>query len=258
MGRDPFREDAERTVTVSLQRNGAELVGRIELTDRGGRALGVEEIQSRATNCAELAEALEITLSMLLEARVPAARMASPPPNLSAEAPAPPAPADRRVKVGVSLGALVAFAAAPSTVAGASLDVEARWPSYALGLEGRVDAPARLSQGAGYLQTSLWMITIVPCLRYGWLGVCGLLAAGEQQATAVGIPGGQADSTPYLAPGARLALRVPLGSVFALQVRTDVLVPVVKTNIDVGPAQAWVMPPASFVAGLALEAQISR
>jgi hypothetical protein len=256
MGRNPFREDAERSVSVSVQRTGPEFVGRIELTDRAGKTLGVQELQSRSDDCAGLAQALELTLSMILEAPATAAPVKVPTLSVSAETSARPAPAG--VEVAVGLGALVAFAAAPSTVAGASLDVDARWPSFALGLEGRVDGHSRVSQGAGYFQTSLWMVTLVPCWRYGWFGVCGLLAAGVQDAEAVGIPGAQGGSAPYLAPGARLALSVPLGSVFALQARTDLLMPVAKMNLYVGLEQAWVTPPVSFVAGLALEAQISR
>jgi hypothetical protein len=259
LGRDPFRDDADRTVVVSLHRDGADLAGRIELTDTSGKVLGAQEIRTRAGNCAELAAALELTLSMVLDARVAETPAPASGSETSAEAnqPAGP-PSSPRAELTVSLGALVAFAAAPSTVAGVSLGFEARWPSYSLALEGRVDGRSQLSLGEGSIDSFLWMVTFVPCLRHRSLGVCGLLAAGAQQAEAVGVPGGVAAGAPYLAPGLRLAVTVPLGSVFAAQLRGDLLIPVARTSFYAGPQQYWVTPPASFVAGLVLEAQISR
>jgi hypothetical protein len=259
MGRDPFLDDAGRTVTVKLQRSGPEFLGRIELTDRAGKVLGVQEIQSRSADCAELAAALELTLSVLLEAPVAAA---APKAQRVEASVAATEPADQTASRGpdfeASLGALVGFAAAPTPVAGLSLGFEARWPSVSLGLEGRVDTPSRLSEGDGYLQSSLWMVTFVPCWRYRQLGICGLLAAGVQKAEAVGLPGGSGSSALYLAPGARLALSIPLSSIFAAQFRTDLLVPVAKTSLYSGFQEAWVTPPASLAVGLALEAKISR
>ena len=95
-----------------------------------------------------------------------------------------------------------------------SLGVEARWPSYSLALEGRLDVPSQVSLGQGDLKSSLWMATLVPCFGPGWLGICGLLAAGMQRRRGGRRAGrGTAASAPYLAPGLRLALVVPMGSV---------------------------------------------
>jgi hypothetical protein len=251
LGRDPFSDDADRTVVVSLHRDGADLAAWIELRDRAGRTLGAQEIRSRAATCSELAAAIEFTLSMVLDARVsePPPR----PPQVAAEPMAPPG-----AEIGIGLGALVAFGAAPTTVAGASIGLEARWPSYSLALEGRLDAPSQLSLGEGYLKSSLWMATLVPCLRPGWLGVCGVLAAGVQGGEGVGVPGGVSANALYLAPGLRLALFVPLGSIFSAQLRTDLLIPIAKTSLYAGLEQEWVTPPASFVVGLSVAARISR
>jgi hypothetical protein len=252
LGRDPFRDDADRTVVVSLHRDGADLAAWIELRDRAGRTLGAQEIRSRAATCAELAAAIEFTLSMVLDARV-------------SETPAPPPAAEPMVtpaapgaEIAVSLGALVAFAAAPTTVWGASFGVEARWPSYSLALEGRLDAPSEQALAEGSLKSSLWMATLVPCLRPSWLGVCGLFAAGVQGGEVDGVPGGVSATALYLAPGLRLAVFVPMGSIFSAQLRGDVLIPIAKTSLYAGLEQVWVTPPVSFVVGLAVAAQISR
>jgi len=244
---------------VSLRRDGADLSARIELQDAAGKTLGVQEIRSRAANCTELAAALELTLSMVLDAR--ASDVAGPPPTtaIATATPKPnPKPSDSGPKLGVGLGVLAAFAAAPTTVAAVSLGIEARWPSYSLGLEGRLDFPSKLAVAEGYVQSSLWMATLVPCLRYHWLAACGLLAAGVQSAEAIGVEGGVAASAAYLAPGARLALAVPLGPVFSAQLRTDLLIPIVRTSIYAGAESVWTTPPASFAAGVTVAAQISR
>src|SRR5262249_55413914 len=83
LGYDPFRDDAPRVVTATIALDGRTLRGRVRIDD-GGAARGSREMTARPGECADLASALPLAVSIAID-----------PLSLSRGAPPAPAAAGR-------------------------------------------------------------------------------------------------------------------------------------------------------------------
>jgi hypothetical protein len=88
LGYDPFRLDAQRLVSATIAREGRGLTVTIAVRDAAGRAAGSRQLSSAQNDCAELASAMTLAISIAIDPL--AFTRAAPPP--SAPPPAPPAP----------------------------------------------------------------------------------------------------------------------------------------------------------------------
>jgi hypothetical protein len=204
-----------------------------------GRAGRSRKIVDPGEDCAGLADALALSLAILLdEGAEPAPallRLPPPPPR----APAPPprrAPADR---LGVAVGPAVAFGVLGPATAAAFADAEVRASSaLALGLSvlwiprrtedfppGEVD----LSLVAGAARGC----AVAVSSERAALSLCAEGAAGALRATGRGYPENGEVTRPWVALGAAAVASGRLGGPLGFTARADALVPLGRESFDV-------------------------
>jgi hypothetical protein len=94
LGRDPFAENAEQAIEASVARSGdATWHIQIRVRDAGGKKMGSRELDTEASDCRAIADALALAVALAID---PDAELGPPPPPLARVEPAtvpPKAPA---------------------------------------------------------------------------------------------------------------------------------------------------------------------
>ncbi len=227
---DPFVDAAPTALQVSFSRSAQEWIA----TVRSGAS--ERTLRSAAADCAELAEAVALSVAVAVDPRAFAPK---PPP---APAPAPAPPPEVPLRWHAYAAPLVAFNAAPAPNAGALLGVGFSRGAFLAQLEARVDLPAGIAIAGGSVATQLLGAALVPCYTYRWLGVCAAVFAGAMRVTGEGLPDAQRASAFVFSAGPRVFLDVPLHAAFSLRPSAEVAAPFTRTTITVGTATAWVTP----------------
>ncbi len=78
------------------------------------------------------------------------------------------------------------------------------------------------------------------------------MAAGAEQSSGTGGVSQSPVATPYFALGGRLTAELPLWRALSLRGQADLLVPLVRTEVMVGGAVAWLSPEVSGALALVL------
>jgi len=273
LGYEPFESDDVRTIVVTIAKAGRGLRGKIVVRGAAGETLGKRELASAETDCAELASALVLAVSIAIDplqlaraspppsapAPVVASVLATPvlesaPARAAAEEPvrAPPPPGDP-VTWRLALGAGTAIGAEPAPSFGATIEGGVRWRKASFGLEGRLDLPASLEDASGTgVRASRVAGTFVPCLHEGVFLVCGLGTLGVLQGSGLGVTNATSDTTVLATAGARLGVEWPVYGVLAVRVAADGAATLTRTTLHVAGQSLWTTPP--FLAGLGLAA----
>jgi hypothetical protein len=251
VGSDPFADHPSLTLRVDLNSRPDGVAGAVELSEYG-EVRGKRELSSG--DCSALAAALALVVGVELDpfavARRPIEVTYTPLEPLQVESVAPSEKRRGAPDLFIDTGGLAVFAFAPGTPAGAvGVGVSARWASwFQVGLEGQATLPA------SWLNLSQLLMIGSVCATHWSLGLCGLLAAGSQTASANGkAPGGG-----YLAPGVRFGAEIALNPNLSLVPHGDLyFVPiaplVVKDDFGKVLFQAH---PVNGAIGLALQARI--
>jgi hypothetical protein len=281
LGYEPFDDRAELLVSATVNRNGRVLEAKIEIAGADGKSTAERKLTSRQSDCLELASAIELAISIVVDPLAgsrqrsdppapppPAPPPVSPPPQvIVVREPAPPpalprpSPAPRvPTVVQVRLGGLGTVGSAPAASVGGTVQASVRRGSFSIGLEGRGDLGTTTDldfNGArvGDIEASLLMGTLVPCASRGVLEGCALLSAGELRASARGLAMPQQVTAPFLAVGARVGLEVPLGSILSAGAHADVLAPITETVLRVSGQAVWTSPAISAALGLTIGAR---
>jgi hypothetical protein len=277
LGYDPFRDDAPTTVTVLLAQKDGGLRAAIELRDTSGNIAGAREIVSEQNDCAELASAMALAISIAVDPQsltrptgppAPSASPAEPtksppprrPPTRPSSASVPekkpglePSPPPDPIVPRASVGVLVALGAAPAPAVGLTVQGGVRWRAVSLSLEGRADLSASddLPSG-GEVSASLLLGSLVPCVHAGVVLVCGLGSVGALSGSTEGIAMPANDTTVFAAVGARLGVEVTIAGPIAVRAHADVQATLTRTALRVGGESAWTTPPVSGALGSAL------
>ncbi len=271
LGYDPFRDAAPTTVHATITRNRRRLRGRVEVTNAAGATVGTREIESSRRDCAEVASAMALAISIVIDplsltrpppppappvapppppppppppAPPPPVVVAAPvtpppPPPVRRVAPPPPPPPSRRPAIEVALGVGFTLGHTPDVTASVAASVALRWSLLSLALEGSHAFLSRAElAGVGEVQASLASGRVVPCLnqRFGRRvdgSVCGVVALGALSATATGVDVARPSTAFYAAVGARLAARVALSSHLGLRARVDALGAVTPISLQI-------------------------
>ena len=280
LGRDPFDDHAERTVTARILRLRKTLSTRIEVRDAAGELVGERELSSRAKDCAELAAATELALAIAID---PLGAMApdhegidestpavAPPPPARAQDARPTEPASRPPAVGsppapvapveprphlqfhADGGAIVSAGAAPDAALGGRLLFGLRKGSASLGAEGRLDAPASKPVGPGSIRTSLLLASLVPCYHYRAFAGCAIFGAGALRAKGRSFTDSRDATTAVFVVGARGGVEIPLQGPLFFDLHADLLVPLSRTTVEVNQSDVWRSPRLSGVIGMGL------
>lgn len=268
LGYDPFRDEAERTVTVTFSREGATYRAKLELKE--GNAVGTRVLT--AADCTELASSTALAVAIAIDplggsaaepsasasASVSASAITSASaqpavtvaPTVAPSASAPPPPDTYPI---VSLGGFAAFGAGPELTGGLSAAIGLRTPSFSIAVEGRADAEAsKAGPEGGRVSSSILSGAVVPCLHHELLMGCALVAYGSLRGTGSAVSEARTDQTPWGALGLRLGVEATLLGPFALRAHADALATLTRTTLRVQGVDAWRTPPFQLLTGLSL------
>ncbi len=276
LGYDPFTADADRTVAVSLTREGATFRAVIEVRDASGAAIGVRKLQSSAlhdVDCEELAGSIAIALAVAIDPlgtgpapSASASPSSAPSASSRAQSNPPPPPIPRRphveepaprARLMATFGVFAAYGAAPDLTAGLTAGVGMRLPTWSLSVEGRADLEARRAGTlGGEVKSSLLLGSLVPCLHHDPFVACVVGSIGAMRGAGAGVDVASTDTTFYAAVGPRVGLEADLaawgGATFVLRGFVDVLATLVRTTLRIQAVDVWTTPPVAVLAGLAL------
>ncbi len=271
LGYDPFDDSplsAARKVSAHIRRDGATLRATIEVIDASGAVTGSRELSSTKSDCSELASAVALTISMVIDPVGKAPTTASSPSSSAAPTPPPAAPPvvtaapivppgdvpsqpsppsakeERPFRARVSFGAQGNVGLMPGVGYGASAAVGLAWSSASIVLEGSMIAPTTRSFGRNDATTSLLLASAVPCLHRGVLRVCGVATAGSLRGSG-GRPEPMTASVLFLGAGLRAGAELPLGSGFAVYGQAEALAPLVHTTLRLEGEEVWSTAPLS-------------
>jgi hypothetical protein len=272
VGYDPIVMMSPNAVAVTITRRGDAVVADVRLIARDGVLVGVRALETRASECAALSQAIALAVGIaldMIEKSTPAASQAeaasapTSPANPVPQTPAPSFPAasevaDRRplrtdrASARVEAGAAIAGSVAvlPTASVGPSLFVSLRWATWELGLEARAELSARTSPSG--LQT--WVIAGGPfvCAHLApWFG-CLLASAGSVGAEVSNVPGAQPGLAPYVAFGGRAGLFLPLPGGLALRPSLSLVAQPVDLSVNAAGTRIWHTSPIAGVAEFAI------
>jgi hypothetical protein len=286
LGFEPFDTRSAAEITVAVNRAARSLEAHITLSDRAGRITAERRILSRHSDCAELASAMELAVSIAIDPLAGTRARPAPPvaPDPSASAPdpiaaparpdvpsvvartsvPPPAPPSRTpvqpepppLVFDGAIGVLGAWGAAPGPNVGMTMEASLRRRSLGVGLEGRVDLPTSTALRVGSIRTSLLTGSLVPCFHFGIAAGCALAIAGVFRSSGHDLVDARQVTLPFIAVGARAALELPLATWFVFRFHGDVIAPLTETVLRVSGQDVWSSPTVSAALGMALVARV--
>jgi hypothetical protein len=266
---DPFTEGGRRLLRCKIVADGDGLRAGIEELGPAGEVDGKRTLSSPGRTCRDLTQALVLVLSLAARApgldspdgdAHPAPLISSlPVPVAADEGPSsspttggsPPPPA-QHFTFQVGFGLYATDRSLPEPSWGAVVIAGAGRKSASVSLEIAAEAPQALVLIDG--QATVWQssTSLVPCWRWMMLMTCGLAEGGLVHGEGEGIPGARAGIQGWLATGARIGGWFPLRESLALEVRTDFVVPLLRTQLRVADTTIWTMPEFSAILGLSV------
>lgn len=264
LGYVPWSDRADRLIEVTLGLVDGVLRAEIVMRNKNGETTGTRELESAGNDCVELAEAVELAISIAIdpvglgrsedqERPTAVDEPPQPEPSPSPE-PTPLQESDSAppVKLSAAIGGLLAWGSAPSMAGGLNLQTRIGWEYASLALEGRLDFPVHEDVDPGQISTSQILGSVVPCFHYGLAIGCGVISAGALRASGEGLVDSKKATLPSLAAGARLGLELPLGSVFFIRGQADLLATLFQNTLrETGTDNVfWTTPPLSVALSL--------
>ena len=265
LGYDPFVvSGGDLRISVHFARTPEGVTGKVEAFAPDGDAKGEKKIASRRGDCAEVAQAVTLTIAILLDPRTglvarPAPSKAEPDPlaplpggdkpiPTPPSSPVEPASFVPRVRAGV-LGTLGAEPG-PSIAGRAGVGIAHR--VWSVDAEFRADLPREATNGDKRATSGLLLGALVPCLRKGILEACAVVAIGTLRSdVSSGSP--PTVTTLHVAAGPRASAVLPLGTMLALVLDVEALFPLTQTTVRIDGVDVWSPPVASGGLGAALE-----
>jgi hypothetical protein len=287
LGRDPFRDDAPRSIVARVEKGGRKLTGAVELREADGKVAGARKLTAAEGDCEELVASMALAISIAIEPEIalrppPPAPPAPPPPRPAAPGsppsgappgPAPPPPppplvaplapplpaalpparpAPPRPRLRLRAGAAAAFGLLPRPSAGAAIDAGVRWSAFSVTLGAAAQLPASFDAGGGSVSAWTAAARLTPCAHAGWVALCALASVGGLRGAGSGVPSARTDVTVHATLGARLALEIPVGPRLSLAPHADLGTPLTRTALQLGGADVWTTPAAHGAFGLAV------
>lgn len=214
LGYEPFVEAAPTTVVVRFSRAGAVVRATVGVQSAGAPA-GEKVLTSPASDCAELAAATSLAVSMAIdplsptrEPRPPETPVTPPPPP--APPPPPPAPAST-LTVELAAGPSLGFGQVPALGVGLFVEGRLRWSRVSIGLDLRPELPGVSPWPPGSIRAVQVSSGLSPCVHLGPAELCGVLVAGVLRSEGEGFTRPASATTPQLLAGLRGGARLALG-----------------------------------------------
>jgi hypothetical protein len=266
LGFDPFRERGDITIHALVSRVGEELFAQIRLSDQTAQATGERRLVSHRADCGELASAMELALSIAIDqtgtlgplssSREPAtssrpAVVLTVTPAAFAHEPStarrsPPGYSDVQAGIEGNVGDVIA-----PTVGGFA-GLEWRSQHWSVSIEGRADLPRSRSVGGGSINAGTLAATLAPCLRQGPFGACALATLEALRGSGQDLDNAHQLTSLFAAVGGRALVEFPDTGSAAVRLHADVVSPLTRTTLKVGPDAVWTSPPVTAAVGLAV------
>ncbi len=256
IGRDPFvaTKHAEKGFALRVKKKGAGLEANLRINDVHGKPIDRHFVE-RLDRCDDLLEAVATTVAIAIDPLAsPAVPTPKPLPSKIDEHPqVTPAPTKDEPNLSqtrstpwtfqghAAVG--LSFGLAPGTMVGGEIGVGLARDYFVIRLEGRGETqPSPASQRGIDLEATLLSGALVPCFRYGWFHACAVGRVGVLQGRSPSVEHPSLGSSIIGSLGLRAALSVPLGSIFRLTPRAELVVPLVRTTLLVNASPAWTAP----------------
>jgi len=235
-------------------RDGKDLCAQILWSDGGART-GERRLASQRADCAELASAMELALSIAIDplsmAREP--ESSAPVPRVTereavvVETPAPDRVTNWYLDAVPGTSGNVGETVAPTL--GFLAGVGLRSEHWSISLEGRADLPRSRSAGGGSIEAGPLAATLAPCVRRGPWGGCALASFEALRGAGHDLSNATQATSLFFSVGARALVEIPLQASLALRARADVTRPLTRTSLKVGGNDVWTSPPITVAIG---------
>jgi len=261
LGYEPFADAAELRIRVRFGRSDCALRGTVEAFDREGTPKGEKKIESKRGDCGEVAQAVTLTIAILLDPKTGLVKppsetkpepdpLAPPPPPEKPPEPPPAPPPSIVPRVRVSAIGSVGAEPAASIAGRVAIGVAVR--RFSVDAELRADLPRDATANDKKVTTGLLLGALALCIRSGIAEGCVVGSAGALSSDAEkGSP--KNDSSFHLAVGPRLGVVVPLTGILSLQAYGEVPFVLTRTTVHVDGDEVWTTPLVSALLGLGLE-----
>jgi hypothetical protein len=269
LGRDPFSDDATRALEVRVAGAPPRLVATIELAQGARRSR--RTLRSTAGDCAELASAVELAVSLAIDPLAASREPGADPAVeiLAVDEPAPPAsrplperldgaiavtdeplPPRRRGRGPwhVGVGSFLTVGSDPDLVIGVRLELGARAGPWAFTIEPWMTLPSATSAPGGHVSLATAAASLTGCRAAGPIWLCAHAAGGVLQAIGegVGFERRARVRTPFGAAGGRVLFTAGVYPGISVRATVDLLVPVLRTELhaesSTGKIPAWSSP----------------
>ncbi len=257
LGYPPFVAQGKLAIAARVKGEGAGLAAKIDLREVSGELLGERELSSPNADCAELAEAMVLAISLAIDPvavdRKPRATSAEPRAEPRHELrDEPPAGTAAAPSFFATVGAIGSLGQEPSLSLGAAVGAGARWTWLSLGLEARASLPSATLAAEGKVSGSVIAGSAVPCLHRGPFAGCAMVSGGVFRAASEGLAGGRTVNGSFFSAGGRALYELDLAGPLSLRLNADLIVPLVRSSLVVDQKAVWVSSPVAGSVGLAL------
>jgi len=274
LGFNPFDDRAARVLSCRVQKVGRTFRAHIEVGQVTGEAGPGRELVSKSGDCQELAQAIELALSIAIHPLLVAPRPSPEPPAEAAAAPFPsagpappsfpPAPPDVVSAPTVSRSrnyegrwGLRADATAGLDLGfsyGGALSLGLRRRSLSGALELHLLAPSAVDVGPGSLRVWQWAVLLVPCGHRGEWAACLVGSAGMLYGRSEGFAVNGQSQSPFASAGARGAWEHAIfGDWLRLSVSLDLLAALTRNHFTLGSNDTWTTPPVAVSLGVGVQ-----
>lgn len=255
LGVDPFEVNASASLQVTIEPSSPGHRAEIALVDEAG-VKKTRQLNGTRPDCADLREALALSLSVAVEAFTasPPVVAPAPPPAVAPPPLAPPEPITPVLPF-AAWGGGVALGMAPAAAGVLWLGGGVQRRSLSLALEGRVQFPSGIAVEGGRIDVASLSLELVPCVELTPLRVCALLSGGALRSWATHLDAARESVTPLAGLGGRLEISVRLFWRLFFSGIAEVRGALAQTALRVGAREVWVTPPVGGVVGIALTAR---
>ncbi len=256
LGYSAFAENGPMLVTARIVRAGENLHAVIEIRDASNRVLGSREFDGATSECADLAQAMAVAVSVTIDPLSLGGPVEEPHAQASAERDAhPPSVVNESpLHVRAHVDAVFAFGSTPSWALGPRLGVSVRRENFSFAIEGTTylqKSYTRIAQGdriAGQVIAG----SVVPCIHLSVVQACAVASLGVFLGDALDLDSAGRVSNFWAALGARLGAELPLNGRLSLRLNADFAGIVSRTQLAIDEIVVWNAPAFTVDVGIGI------